>query len=240
MRLMTAVIKIGLIACMLFGGRVVLAGPQRCSAGNQDSTCVGQIATAWQTAPTCPAAAGWTTVVPATWIGSQYSAPKCNYQAPPSCPTGYTQTAGPTWNGSSWGSPGCVLPQIGGIPSGTPESQVCLGAMATVDPWGTPDNGYMHWSSDLAAGQSLFGTLTSPVSGTVQDTYDTVWATIPWGNIVQVDLQNGGAPWYSVGNYDLWSAWDGYGGLGFCWVQPGTNNVIGLYYVHFQWQANGA
>jgi hypothetical protein len=108
MSLTKVVIRMLLIACMVLGGRAALAGPARCSVNNQDSTCVGRISTAWQTAPTCPTDAGWTTVVPASWIGSQYSAPQCNYQAPPTCPSGYDETPPASWNGSSWAGLSCT------------------------------------------------------------------------------------------------------------------------------------
>ncbi|MGF6658582.1 hypothetical protein QF000_000226 [Paraburkholderia atlantica] len=93
--------RMGLLLCLALASGTSIAGPARCSPGNQDSSCVGMITTAWQAPPTCPTDAGWTTVAAAQWIGSQYSAPQCNYQAPPICPAGYDQT-GPDWNGSAW------------------------------------------------------------------------------------------------------------------------------------------
>ena len=107
MSLTRMVIRIALVICTVVGSDVAMAGPVRCSVNNQDSTCVGQITTAWQTPPTCPSTAGYTTVAAAQWIGSQYSAPQCNYQAPPSCPSGYDQT-GPVWNGSTWVNLSCT------------------------------------------------------------------------------------------------------------------------------------
>lgn len=107
-------IKLCVLICVSLASEAVLAGPVRCSVNNQDSSCLTPITTAWQTAPTCPPSAGWTTIVPAKWIGSQYSAPQCNYQAPPTCPPGYDQTAAPSWNGSSWVGLACIpsLPPI--------------------------------------------------------------------------------------------------------------------------------
>jgi hypothetical protein len=102
MRIIGVFIRISLIACALLSGSAAVAGPVRCSVNNQDSTCVGHLTTTWQTAPTCPNQPGWTTIAAAQWIGSQYSAPQCNYQAPPSCPPGTTQAAGATWNGANW------------------------------------------------------------------------------------------------------------------------------------------
>lgn len=101
-------IKVCLLVCTLCGGSAAMAGPIRCSVNNQDSSCVGTITAAWQTPPSCPASAGWTTIVHAKWIGSQYSAPQCNYQAPPTCPSGYDQNSAPSWNGSSWVGLTCI------------------------------------------------------------------------------------------------------------------------------------
>lgn len=131
-------IKVCLLAGMLFGGGAAMAGPVRCSVNNQDSSCVGNITAAWQTPPTCPASAGWTTIVPANWIGSQYSAPQCNYQAPPTCPPGYDQTAAPSWNGSSWVGLACIpsLPPIPD-PNAVCSAQVPSQYVAT-GPWSGP------------------------------------------------------------------------------------------------------
>ncbi|REE07148.1 hypothetical protein B0G71_7629 [Paraburkholderia sp. BL27I4N3] len=110
MRIIGVFVRIGLVACVLLGGSAAVAGPVRCSVNNQDSTCVGHLTTAWQTAPTCPNQPGWTTIAAAQWIGSQYSAPHCNYQAPPTCPSGFNQTSAPAWDGDSWVGLGCAVP----------------------------------------------------------------------------------------------------------------------------------
>jgi hypothetical protein len=94
--------RIGLVLCLALASGASIAGPARCSPGNQDSSCVGVISTAWQAPPTCPTDAGWTTLAAAQWIGSQYTAPQCKYQPAPGCPPGYVIQSGPTWNGSSW------------------------------------------------------------------------------------------------------------------------------------------
>jgi hypothetical protein len=101
-----ALLLLSLVLVAATGG----AAPVRCSWGYQDSTCTAGLARAPAPAPTCSTDPGWTTASPARWIGSQYSAPQCNYQAPPSCPTGYTQTAAPSWNGSNWVGLGCAVP----------------------------------------------------------------------------------------------------------------------------------
>ncbi|MBB4518268.1 hypothetical protein GGD68_007074 [Paraburkholderia fungorum] len=98
---------IAVVMGMVTASSTANAGPVRCSVNNQDSTCVGHLTTAWQTAPTCPNQPGWTTIASAQWIGSQYSAPQCNYQAAPTCPSGYDQV-GPSWNGNSWVGLSCT------------------------------------------------------------------------------------------------------------------------------------
>lgn len=111
-------IWIAVLTGMVTASSVAMAGPVRCSVNNQDSTCVGHLTTAWQTPPTCPNQAGWTTAAPAQWIGSQYSAPQCNFQAAPTCPADYTQTSPPSWNGIVWGAPGCAPPAPPQDPTG--------------------------------------------------------------------------------------------------------------------------
>lgn len=110
MRFVSIFVRIALIVGVFLTGSDALAGPVRCSVNNQDSTCVGHLATAWQTAPTCPNQPGWTTVASAQWIGSQYSAPQCNYQAPPPCPPGRVEAIPPSWNGSAWVGQVCQIP----------------------------------------------------------------------------------------------------------------------------------
>jgi len=110
MRFVSIFVRITLIVGVFLTGSDAFAGPVRCSVNNQDSTCVGHLTTAWQTAPTCPAQAGWTTVASAQWIGSQYSAPQCNYQAPPPCPPGRVEAVPPSWNGSAWVGQVCQIP----------------------------------------------------------------------------------------------------------------------------------
>jgi hypothetical protein len=108
MSLMKLIARLLLLAGLLLVDRTAIAGPLHCAYGNQDSTCVPTISAAWQAPPTCSGAPGWTTVAAATWIGSQYSAPQCNYQAPPVCPSGYNEMAPPSWNGSAWVGIACV------------------------------------------------------------------------------------------------------------------------------------
>jgi len=111
MNLRNKAARMGVAVCLATAGGHAVGGPLRCSAGNQDSTCAPHVSSAWQTPPTCPAQPGWTTVASAVWIGSQYSAPQCNYQAPPQCPTGWVTTASPGWTGNSWTGPFCQMPQ---------------------------------------------------------------------------------------------------------------------------------
>lgn len=101
-------VKFQFVCVALTIGSHAWAQHAHCSYGYQDSSCGTTIATAAQTAPVCPVAAGWSTVAAAVWQGSKFSAQQCVYEAPPSCPAGSTQTSAPVWNGSSWSSPGCA------------------------------------------------------------------------------------------------------------------------------------
>ncbi|NUX57929.1 hypothetical protein FSB65_31795 [Paraburkholderia sp. JPY418] len=95
--------------CSVLAAHVALANPVVCSPGYWDATCNGRINAGYQTPPTCSSGPGYTTVSAAQWIGSKYSDPVCNYQAPPSCAPGWIQS-GPDWNGSSWVNLGCTAP----------------------------------------------------------------------------------------------------------------------------------
>ncbi|MGF6812739.1 hypothetical protein OKW30_007956 [Paraburkholderia sp. Clong3] len=138
MNLTKIIVRIALVVSAALGSHAAMAGPVRCSVNNQDSTCVGHITTAWQTAPTCPTDAGWTTIAAARWIGSQYTAPQCNFQVKPTCPTGYDQTSAPAWNGSSWSAPGCSLPPFTPPPTQTPDPASTCNAYAAS--MGYPEN----------------------------------------------------------------------------------------------------
>ncbi|MGF6547128.1 hypothetical protein QFZ96_002199 [Paraburkholderia youngii] len=144
------IIRIALAVCAVLVGHAAVAGPVRCSVNNQDSTCVGHITTVWQTAPTCPTDPGWTTVAAAQWIGSQYTAPQCNYQAPPSCAPGYDQTS-LDWNGSAWVNLTCI-PR-------TPPPKTIVSA-----------TGFWVWAD---CGSYLGGSKTGPIPLAV---YQDIWS----------------------------------------------------------------
>ena len=114
MRVLKMWLRVVLLGGILLAGRGASAAPVTCSYGYQDSTCGTNLYNAPQVAPTCAATAGWTTTVAAKWIGSQYSAPQCNYQPPPSCPAGWLQSVAPSWNGSSWVGQACEPPPAPG------------------------------------------------------------------------------------------------------------------------------
>lgn len=100
--------------CAVLVAHIAMANPVVCSPGYYDATCNGKIAAAYQTPPSCSTGPGWTTVTSAQWIGSQYSAPQCSYQAPPSCPANWVTAVGPSWNGSSWVGEVCQPPAAPG------------------------------------------------------------------------------------------------------------------------------
>lgn len=142
--------NIALLACMLAASQNTLSAPARCTSGYQDSTCPPALSAAPQTAPTCSTAPGWTTLSAAKWQGAYYSAPQCNYQAPPSCADGYAQT-GPDWNGTAWVNLICTpsTPQI-------------------------PDVGTVC-SANLPAGWTVSGPYSGSVSATPPAGYQIAW-----------------------------------------------------------------
>lgn len=97
----------------------------------------------------------------------------------------------------------------------------------------------MHWSSDLAAGQTIFGSLSGPTYGSINDTYSAWFNSFPWGNIAQINYQAGGTPNPGTAMADMWVGGDSYGGTVACWVTPGTTNVLGVQYYNFQYETNG-
>lgn len=124
------------------------AGPARCSYGNQDSTCVTAIQAAPIPQPQCSTGAGWTTVSASFWQGSQWSAPQCNYQAPPTCPNGYAQQSPPVWNGSSWVGIACVpqAPQV----TLADQQQACANAGASYGVFVNPVSAFLGPQSETA------------------------------------------------------------------------------------------
>lgn len=106
-------VALGLI--LLLGAASAKAeAPAHCSYGYQDSSCITPQWRAPQTPPTCSTDAGWITLTPAKWMGSGFTQPQCNYQAPPSCPTGWQEISGPSWNGSAWVGLSCQIPPAPG------------------------------------------------------------------------------------------------------------------------------
>lgn len=105
------------------------AAPVRCSYGYQDSTCTTPLRNGPIPQPLCSTGPGWTTTTAAVWQGARWSAPQCNYQAPPSCPAGQVMTSAPMWNGSSWSQPVCQLPAPQ-LPAQTNWAQICNQAAA--------------------------------------------------------------------------------------------------------------
>ncbi|SAL05228.1 hypothetical protein AWB78_07372 [Caballeronia calidae] len=196
-----------------------------CTPGYSDSRCVTPIIASPIPAPRCSTAAGWTTTSAAIWKGSHWSQPACNYQSPPTCSSGYTQTGSPVWNGSSWSAPTCqrtVTPPT----TTAEEEQACQAALATLDPWGLPDSGFMHWTSALQAGQSLFGSLGGPYYGQGMTQY-TKYADNPYCGFATI--RSSGTPG-SPSDNDLWYGIDSSGGLGYCWITPGSTVVSGVLY----------
>lgn len=80
-----------------------------CVFGAQDNTCLTRIVNAPEVASSCSTGAGYQTVTPAVWQGSQWSQPVCSYTAPPTCVSGTSQTTAPTWDGTQWVGQVCTV-----------------------------------------------------------------------------------------------------------------------------------
>jgi hypothetical protein len=206
MSLNTLISRLVLLACLLLVGRPAIAGPLHCAYGNQDSTCVGTISAAWQAAPACSPAPGWTTVAAATWIGSQYTAPQCNYQAPPSCPGGYAQQGSPSWNGAAWVGLVCVPNPTPPDPSAQCTASLpagfTFGSQAGFNPgsWDNPSfspGGYVYGlpRSDTVYAASLYGPPYQDACGTSNPDYIGYCGVNPSGwfdQMVEVTEPSGG------------------------------------------------
>ncbi len=111
-----------LVSLCLTGNAAFAVPPFGCTPGNQDNTCLTAIRGNPIPPPLCSTAPGWTTVVAAGWIGSQWTQPQCNFQPAPTCPSGNIQTQSPVWNGVQWIGLSCAAP------APPPPTLVSLGA----------------------------------------------------------------------------------------------------------------
>ncbi|MGF6997366.1 hypothetical protein P3T25_005743 [Paraburkholderia sp. GAS32] len=219
MRFVSIFVRIALIVGVFLAGRDALAGPVRCSVNNQDSTCVGHLTTAWQTAPTCPNQPGWTTVASAQWIGSQYSAPQCNYQAPPSCPPGRVEAVPPSWNGSAWVGQACQIPSA--------PQNVCPYGFASGPVWNGSTWIYSCNSAPTVTcaseAQSQGYTLTNGygISGPFTGYYTKFDGSYGYGTYNQVKYGANGPVWNDV------CANTGTAYILYCSVSPTDGSVLG-------------
>lgn len=216
--------RIAVLAGMVTASSAAMAGPVRCSVSNQDSTCVGHLTTAWQTPPTCPNQPGWTTVALAQWIGSQYSAPQCNYQTPPSCPPSFTTVTGPQWTGSSWTSPVCQAPSP--PPPAQPPgnlASICESAIAA-------DMARAGFNGTNGTYRGRWGALQGPVAVDAGNPYPPQFSGGGFGLGGPGGV--GPADFYwapDLGNPSAGGA-SGGNGIGMCWFQSGTANLTGYGY----------
>lgn len=199
-------VRAALLSAAAVSASSAFAGPARCSYGNQDSTCTTPISSAPIPQPQCPTGAGWTTAASSVWQGSHWSAPQCNYQAPPSCPGGYTQTSSPWWDGANWVGLACAP----SIPSASlpDQQQACANAAA----------GYGKFINPVSA----FG---SPLSETTNQVVNDI-NTQPSPMICGAPGSSFGATAYgslpsSNGPFDLYKM--GFG----TYVNPGDGHVYG-------------
>lgn len=205
--------------------QTVAAAPVICSYGYQDSSCTPKLVNAPQTPPACPSSAGWTTAAAAQWIGSQYSAPQCQYQAPPSCAPGFIQS-GPTWNGSSWVDLVCVQPAPPPpIASPTDEKQACAAAL-------TQWEGFTPSSPNYSAIVNQYVNLmTGPSTGVGLNQFNGVvdsYASNPaWVLVPPTPTTSSGAIGTPSTNDMFYVVISGVPNY-FCWLQPGTTTVTGM------------
>jgi len=120
----STLMRLAVVIWLLCFAQVSFAQDTDCSPGNQDATCIQPIRHGVIPPPVCSTAAGWTTVTPAKWIGSGYTAPACDYQAPSACSTaaGWTTLTPAAWNGTSWSAPNCSYQAPPTCPTGYTES----------------------------------------------------------------------------------------------------------------------
>lgn len=234
-------VALGLI--LLLGAASAKAeAPAHCSYGYQDSSCLGPQSRAAQTPPQCSIGPGWTTVAAAVWQGSKFSAPQCNYQAPPTCAPGYDQYSAPVWDGSNWVGLSCI-PQA---PPVSPPTQIAACAAApTFQGWAASFGGhglglaailnssYAFGSAGTMTGAASLSNVYTPI---VQSEGDISGQLGCWGSTV---TSVGSMPGASDGNLyevyvsDATETNTGTGGndivaASICWAQHGTNNVAYL------------
>ena len=220
---------LALAVCLLAAGQNGFAAPARCSAGYQDSTCVPALSAPWQTAPTCSNGPGWTTVAAAQWQGAYYSAPACNYQAPPTCPNGFNQTSAPSWNGSSWVGLGCAAPPPA-VPSMPQLAAACASAIGSMMA-GAGQNGQGFYKGQ-------WGSWQGPAAVGGGNPYPPQFAS---GGFVLVGPGGGAGDFIyanDLGNPPAGGATTS-NGVGMCWFQSGTSNLIGYGYAYDQGNDGG-
>ncbi|MGF6996934.1 hypothetical protein P3T25_005309, partial [Paraburkholderia sp. GAS32] len=210
-----------------------------------DSSCGSVIRTAAQSPPACSTAPGWTTGAAAQWQGSHFSSPQCNYQAPPSCPSGWIETVGPSWNGSAWVGMSCQIPAQPGPntcqygfasgPSWNGSAWVysCNSAPASVTPADQQQAcltyGFAHDFYPIrpwAFGYQYNG----PYDGTGASAYSP---SVPL--LAFTDPSSGEAIWSGKGSFSPPGSAPTQmvvvsgAAVDVCWFVPGTTNLIGQY-----------
>jgi hypothetical protein len=232
---------------LIIGGQA-WAQHAHCSYGYQDSSCGGNIATAAQTPPQCPNAAGWTTAAAAVWQGSKFSAPQCSYQAPPQCSTaaGWTTAAPAVWQGSWWSAPQCSYQAPPSCPTGQLQQTApswngsqwvglsCVPSAPTITDqqnacwaaWDPMEGGTGY--ARIVAG--TYGGIKGPING------NGVAATAPLiqsAESIGYWLTNS-SPYYMPSapsastNSNMFYFGDNYGGYTWCFVSPTNGSVLAV------------
>ncbi|WP_321936228.1 hypothetical protein [Paraburkholderia sp. J8-2] len=213
--------------------------PAHCSYGYQDSSCLGPQYRAAQTPPQCSSGPGWTTVTAAVWQGSKFSAPQCNYEAPPTCALGYDQYSAPVWDGSSWVGLSCI-PQA---PPVSPPTQLAA-CEATGNFPGTiagtilkpPPSQYTISSSGTMTGAASYSNVYTPIVISANSIAPDIGCN---GDYVAT---TGSMPGSSDGTaYDIFVAQSsqidantgqpGIVAASICYLSTGTNNVAHMLFL---------
>jgi hypothetical protein len=204
-------IKTKLAFRVLLGQLIVAAAFGSSISTAQVYTAQGYTSTPNPISPACTPPELW------TLTNGYYS---CQLPPPPTCADGDTETAAPTWNGSSWVGLGCATPPPSLPPGGTPTSE----RAACVAAWDASSK----WLNSLGPNVPV----TGPLTGNGMDQYNTFITNLENVGDYNIGsmLNMGSTPSASTQNdmFYINTLPDAI-----CWVDAGTNNVIGLYSVSF-------
>jgi hypothetical protein len=232
MKAKSLIVRLLLLLLALLITESASATPVRCSYGYQDSTCLPTLSYAPQPPPQCPTSVGWTTVAAAVWIGSQFSAPQCSYQAPPACPPGNTQ-GGPTWDGSEWVNLICTPFSEPSVPTLPNSVQACWASQNVVQGsinatfTGDSENDLTYYNVTGEPAVAVgYGTVSNFNAASEYQAMLLADTGISGGGCDHTIQESGGAP--PGGQISVISIlWRSAATASMCYLQAGTTNVLG-------------